>query len=158
MLIRFLFSFHVCLVLCLSLCWLSDFVSVMLMTWTTCYVFFFLMIRQPPRSTLDRASAASDVYKRQSWKRPCPPPLATRSRSRMLSIRRWSGESSPKLGTVSYTHLRAHETVLDLVCRLLLEQKKNKVYNAAIVDSASTSYASHTTIDWASYSDNRHIR
>ena len=26
---------------------------------------------------------------------------------------------------VSYTHLRAHETVLDLVCRLLLENKKN---------------------------------
>src|SRR5664280_3401786 len=30
------------------------------------------------------------------------------------------------IGPVSYTHLRAHETVLDLVCRLLLEQKKNK--------------------------------
>ena len=30
----------------------------------------------------------------------------------------------PDLGTVSYTHLRAHETVLDLVCRLLLEKKK----------------------------------
>ena len=30
---------------------------------------FFLMIRRPPRSTLDRSSAASDVYKRQgqSW-------------------------------------------------------------------------------------------
>ncbi|WDT37522.1 hypothetical protein PVA38_03335 [Streptococcus pneumoniae D39] len=27
------------------------------------------------------------------------------------------------LGSVSYTHLRAHETVLDLVCRLLLEKK-----------------------------------
>eukprot|EP00657_Telonema_sp_P-1_P006090 TRINITY_DN24100_c0_g1_i1.p1 TRINITY_DN24100_c0_g1~~TRINITY_DN24100_c0_g1_i1.p1 ORF type:complete len:216 (-),score=61.07 TRINITY_DN24100_c0_g1_i1:64-711(-) len=27
---------------------------------------------------------------------------------------------------VSYTHLRAHETVLDLVCRLLLEKKKYK--------------------------------
>ena len=26
---------------------------------------------------------------------------------------------------VSYTHLRAHETVLDLVCRLLLEKKKH---------------------------------
>ena len=26
---------------------------------------------------------------------------------------------------VSYTHLRAHETVLDIVCRLLLETKKN---------------------------------
>ena len=30
------------------------------------------------------------------------------------------------LGPVSYTHLRAHETVLDLVCRLLLEKKKPK--------------------------------
>ena len=27
---------------------------------------------------------------------------------------------------VSYTHLRAHETVLDLVCRLLLEKKKKE--------------------------------
>ena len=27
------------------------------------------------------------------------------------------------LAPVSYTHLRAHETVLDLVCRLLLEKK-----------------------------------
>ena len=27
---------------------------------------------------------------------------------------------------VSYTHLRAHETVLDLVCRLLLEKKKQE--------------------------------
>ena len=30
---------------------------------------------------------------------------------------------------VSYTHLRAHETVLDLVCRLLLEKKKKKRIN-----------------------------
>ena len=30
-----------------------------------CLLFFFLMIRRPPRSTLDRSSAASDVYKRQ---------------------------------------------------------------------------------------------
>ena len=29
------------------------------------------------------------------------------------------------LTPVSYTHLRAPETVLDLVCRLLLEKKKN---------------------------------
>ena len=28
------------------------------------------------------------------------------------------------LKTVSYTHLRAHETEADLVCRLLLEKKK----------------------------------
>ena len=28
---------------------------------------------------------------------------------------------------VSYTHLRAHETVLDLVCRLLLEKKMQTI-------------------------------
>ena len=28
---------------------------------------------------------------------------------------------------VSYTHLRAHETVLDLVCRLLLETKNTEI-------------------------------
>ena len=30
-----------------------------------------------------------------------------------------------ELESVSYTHLRAHETVLDLVCRLLLEKQKH---------------------------------
>ena len=35
------------------------------------------------------------------------------------------------LVTVAYTHLRAHETVLDLVCRLLLE-KKNPASTHAI--------------------------
>ena len=29
-------------------------------------IFFFLMIRRPPRSTQSRSSAASDVYKRQA--------------------------------------------------------------------------------------------
>ena len=32
-------------------------------------------------------------------------------------------------GAVSYTHLRAHETVLDLVCRLLLEKKTKHAQN-----------------------------
>ncbi len=36
------------------------------------------------------------------------------------------------LAAVSYTHLRAHETVLDLVCRLLLEKKNKQKDNAAI--------------------------
>ena len=35
--------------------------------------------------------------------------------------------------SVSYTHLRAHETVLDLVCRLLLEKKKT-IEMTVIVD------------------------
>ena len=33
-------------------------------------------------------------------------------------------EIIPGIDSVSYTHLRAHETVLDLVCRLLLEKKQ----------------------------------
>ena len=41
--------------------------------------------------------------------------------------RRLTGRVIP----VSYTHLRAHETVLDLVCRLLLEKKKKCTSTAA---------------------------
>ena len=35
-----------------------------------------------------------------------------------------AGEEFILLDAVSYTHLRAHETSLHLVCRLLLEKKK----------------------------------
>ena len=35
----------------------------------------------------------------------------------------WGSERTDQ-HPVSYTHLRAHETVLDIVCRLLLEKKK----------------------------------
>ena len=37
------------------------------------------------------------------------------------------------LVSVSYTHLRAHETVLDLVCRLLLEKKTQKKTHLTIL-------------------------
>src|SRR5450756_2727695 len=37
-----------------------------------------------------------------------------------------TGFSMYFFGSVSYTHLRAHETRHDLVCRLLLEKKKQK--------------------------------
>ena len=33
------------------------------------------------------------------------------------------GEILALLGAVSYTHLRAHETLMNIVCRLLLEKK-----------------------------------
>ena len=41
-------------------------------------------------------------------------------------------EVSRALAAVSYTHLRAHETVLDLVCRLLLEKKTTKNRQACL--------------------------
>ena len=44
------------------------------------------------------------------------------------SIRLLDYEQAKK--SVSYTHLRAHETVLDLVCRLLLEKKTTRNTNA----------------------------
>src|SRR5450756_1133074 len=42
-----------------------------------------------------------------------------------IPVRCWTfpGNASDQLITVSYTHLRAHETRHDLVCRLLLEKK-----------------------------------
>src|SRR5678810_1371913 len=70
------------------------------------------MIRRPPRSTLDRSSAASDVYKRQEGVR--------------LGTHRPPRVAAPGQEAVSYTHLRAHETGRNLVCRLLLEKKKKK--------------------------------
>ena len=48
---------------------------------------------------------------------------------------------------VSYTHLRAHETVLDLVCRLLLEkkhQKKKKKQNKIQMQETSIRMLSST--------------
>src|SRR5450756_2745053 len=40
--------------------------------------------------------------------------------------------------SVSYTHLRAHETRHDLVCRLLLEKKKNKRDNRPFLKTKDT--------------------
>ena len=94
-------------------------------------VFFFLMIRRPPRSTLDRSSAASDVYKRQGV-------FTTHYTNIKLIAENLPGVQNASmlfdpetLSPVSYTHLRAHETVLDLVCRLLLEKKKQ--HNSTII-------------------------
>ncbi|WP_460366155.1 hypothetical protein, partial [Staphylococcus aureus] len=66
------------------------------------------MIRRPPRSTRKESSAASDVYKRQL-------------------LRSESGLRADRVA-VSYTHLRAHETLSDLVCRLLLEKKLSLIH------------------------------
>ena len=56
------------------------------------------------------------------------------------SIEEWMKPgATPKIGVaVSYTHLRAHETVLDLVCRLLLEKKTTHTHT-------HTTHTQHTT-------------
>ena len=88
-------------------------------------LFFFLMIRRPPRSTLDRSSAASDVYKRQAQGDGAAIHVEPvhGNPQRVGAVQHLHGEGLVQFPPVSYTHLRAHETVLDLVCRLLLEKK-----------------------------------
>ena len=51
------------------------------------------------------------------------PERARERRNLVLKVLAEQGVVKPA-EAVSYTHLRAHETVLDLVCRLLLEKKK----------------------------------
>ena len=48
------------------------------------------------------------------------------------------------ISAVSYTHLRAHETVLDIVCRLLLEKKKPKSHTESQLTMESESKAIKT--------------
>ena len=73
-------------------------------------VFFFLMIRRPPSSTPLYSSAASDVFKSQQ------DPVHEGV----------PGGKSPWTTPGPYTHLRAHETPEQLVCRPLPGKKKKK--------------------------------
>src|SRR5450756_1220171 len=69
-----------------------------------------------------------------TFRRSMPPSFIQRSSERL----RWlseienppSTDATPR--TVSYTHLRAHETRHDLVCRLLLEKKKKQIEKTII--------------------------
>ena len=97
------------------------------------------MIRRPPRSTLDRSSAASDVYKRQ-----IPTDEATQLHVQngevYAAVLTFTVTTIPPVPeAVSYTHLRAHETVLDLVCRLLLE-------TTPLMASSQELYIQHTSV------------
>src|SRR3712207_8228089 len=89
-------------------------------------VFFFLMIRRPPRSTLfpyttlfrspissqrDRSTSCPDVSSRTPQRR------SPRARATSSEVRTRSEEHTPELQSRQY-----------LVCRLLLEKKKKTIY------------------------------
>ena len=75
------------------------------------------------------------------------------TRSELLELQRewhgFQGEAPPPQGigsklasllAVSYTHLRAHETVLDLVCRLTLEHTNTLVHICTQAPSHKSSH------------------
>src|SRR5450759_4563637 len=88
----------------------------------------FCLKQRPPRLTPLYSSAASDVYKRQTERKLLEYPPGDQRRGNHQCRRHSSGP-------VSYTHLRAHETRHDLVCRLLLETATPKTYTSLFVGS-----------------------
>mgnify|MGYP003381626118 CR=1 FL=1 len=84
------------------------------------------MIRRPPRSTLV-ARRQRQMCIRDSLLHVEDLP----EKVRRLILEKAEGnpffvEEVIRSLPVSYTHLRAHETVLDIVCRLLLEKKNQE--------------------------------
>ena len=76
-----------------------------------------------------------------------------------VGISSWGlGSEVLNLKPVSYTHLRAHETVLDLVCRLLLEKKKqtNQYLHVVVTAVTETKYT-HTILSNGCYNISDHI-
>ena len=59
---------------------------------------------------------------------------------------------------VSYTHLRAHETVLDLVCRLLLEKKNNQLHESKSMDYNANNTIHRRTLHKYYHTDHQHKR
>src|SRR5215211_8350527 len=79
-------------------------------------LFFFLMIRRPPRSTL---FPYTTLFRSGTHS-------AGSKRSRCLPAARWL---KPRLSTRSEEHTSELQSHSDLVCRLLLEKKKKRINN-----------------------------
>src|SRR5688572_33129340 len=98
----------------------------MRMLYKDCHIFFFfffLMIRRPPRSTLFPTRRSSDLTGQGCRRRSvaaskrCRASSSTRADSVVpISGRRWRSEE----------HTSELQSQSNLVCRLLLEKKKNK--------------------------------
>src|SRR5256885_3959528 len=96
------------------------------------FLFFFLMIRRPPRSTLFPYTTLfrSRRLREPPPRRPAHPPTRRRSRGRAPAAHR--------SGTVcgwgrSEEHTSELQSPCNLVCRLLLEKKKKQSKNQSTV-------------------------
>src|SRR2546430_12507743 len=82
---------------------------------SVCIFFFFLMIRRPPRSTL---------FPYTTLFRSRPSPRQNLNRRRAFSQRTDSRRSNPRWSPRSEEHTSELQSQSNLVCRLLLEKKK----------------------------------
>ena len=98
------------------------------------------MVNKIGYSKLDEIVAEEDFTALHSDKR--WEPLLDRVKRNKLPTGwyRSGNESTSYQMPVSYTHLRAHETVLDLVCRLLLEKKIHTLYKLLLNPYETTQY------------------
>src|SRR2546422_6277342 len=94
---------------------------------TCAFVFFFLMIRRPPRSTLFPYTTLFRSRPARGGSRvPARPSSRARSRSAWPPAPRWRPPRSTRGagGQRSEEHTSELQSRLHLVCRLLLEKKK----------------------------------
>src|SRR5256885_11825496 len=95
----------------------------MLVAYPDCF-FFFLMIRRPPRSTL---FPYTTLFRSPRRSKPCGPPLPrTQTSSTFIPTRITTGRSSR-----SEEHTSELQSPCNLVCRLLLEKKKQNITRTA---------------------------
>src|SRR5437667_8225318 len=91
-------------------------------------LFFFLMIRRPPRSTLFPYTTLFRS-RRRAWRPPRPP--ASRGPRGAARGSRRAAPGGPPRGSAPGPRSEEHTSELqshhDLVCRLLLEKKKKKI-------------------------------
>src|SRR5678815_2467434 len=84
------------------------------------FCFFFLMIRRPPRSTLDRSSAASDVYKRQLVR---AGPVAHQGSAHQHRDRRYHAGARRRSGSVPGSESQAGVVMSDDENKLIAERR-----------------------------------
>ena len=72
------------------------------------------------------SSALAENYCNKAWKINVPESFKSDQSLIISNLNSGHSRIIININTVSYTHLRAHETPEHLVCRLLLEKKKKK--------------------------------
>src|SRR3712207_8494183 len=99
------------------------------------YLFFFLMIRRPPRSTLFPYTTSSDLQRPQGRPRRR---LRARRRARGRHLRRRGARTGHGVPWRSEEHTSELQSRQYLVCRLLLEKKKtNIIFIVYVIDIRS---------------------